>query len=165
MPDRPQPWVEFMLGSRLPGGFFGIVGGAHFGRYFGPAVGFGLGGGPDGGSLAVGNEVMIVQGDRVKVRGFVYWNYAFGREENDEFSNGYRTVTDPSRSLKVGASFNFHTGPDCSFALRAGWSWALDVPTVTEEKPSGTVSHPADDAYFSDALLLGGGVTIWIGRF
>ncbi len=160
-----EPWVEFMLGSRLPGGFFAIAGGVQFARFVGPAVSFGLGGGPDGASVAIGNEVVIVYQERIGVRGFAYWNYAFGREEEDEFSKGYRTITEPSRSVKVGGSFSFSTGPDCSLGLRAGWSWALDVPTVTEETPGGTVSHPADDAYFSDALLLGGGVTIWIGRF
>lgn len=163
--DPPRPWVEFMLGSRLPGGFFGIAGGVHFGRFIGPSVSLGLGGGPDGASVALGNEVIAVNGDRIEVRGFAYWNHAFGREVSDGSSAGYRTVTDPSRSLKAGASLNIHTSVDCSFALRAGWSWAQDVPEVTEETPGGSVTHPSDETYFSDALLLGGGVTIWIGRF
>lgn len=162
--DGPEPWVEFMLGSRLPGGFFAIAGGVQFGRFAGPAVSLGLGGGPDGASVAIGNEVIVLRGERLGARGFAYWNYAFGRDESDEFSPGYRTITDASRSVKVGGTCMYRLGSDCSLAVRAGWSWALDVPTVTEQRPGSTSSHPSDDPYFSDALILGGGITIWVGR-
>ncbi len=156
--QKHQPWLEFTLGHKLAGGFFGIGGGVELARFAIPNAVFGLGGGPDGATVAIGNEAWLVRYHRMEVRGSVYWNYAFGRDQSDEFSKGYRTVTDPSTSVKLGASFIIHSGADVSFALRTGWSWALDVPTVTEESPSGIRSYPSDDPYFSDGLLLGVGV-------
>jgi len=157
---RHQPWVEIMLGSRLPGGFFAISGGVELGRFLIPNAVFGLGGGPDGATIALGNEVRILAHRRLELRAFAYGSYAFGREEVDEFNSGYVKTTESSRSVKLGGSVILHTNLDVAFSIRAGYSFALDVPMVTEERPTGTTSHPADAGYFSNALLLGAGVMI-----
>lgn len=159
---RAKPWVQFMLGSRLPGGFFGIGGGVELGRAVNPAVVFGLGGGPDGATVAVGNEVRVWRTQRIGLQAWGYWNHAFGRVQEDEFVSGYRTTTEASSSIKAGASFLVHADASLSFALRAGYSWALDVPTVTVERPTGTTSSPSDDAYFGDRYVLGVAAMIWL---
>lgn len=159
---KVRPWAQLMLGSRPPGGFFSIGGGVELGRFAIPAVTFGLGGGPDGATIAVGNEVRLWRTQRFGLQGWGYWNYALGRVQEDEFTSGYRTTTDPSTSLKAGVSFLVHTNSDLTIALRAGYSWALDVPLVTVERPTGTSSAPSTDGYFSDSYVLGVAAMIWL---
>lgn len=160
--SKVRPWAQFMLGSHLPGGFFGFGGGVELGRLVDPALVLGLGGGPDGATIAVGNEVRIWRTQRTGLQGWGYWNYAFGRVQEDEFVSGYRTTTDPSTSVKAGVSVLVHTNTDFTIALRAGYSWALDVPTVTVEKPTGTSSAPSTDGYFCDSYVLGVAAMIWL---
>jgi hypothetical protein len=132
------------------------------GRAVNPAVVFGLGSGPDGATVAVGNEVRVWRTQRTGVQAWGYWNYAFGRMQEDEFVSGYRTTTEASSSIKAGASFLVHTDASLSLVLRAGYSWALDVPMVTVERPTGTTSAPSDDAYFGDRYVLGVAAMIWL---
>ncbi|HEX2617211.1 MAG TPA: hypothetical protein VHL57_06690 [Flavobacteriales bacterium] len=152
---RVQPWLHVMLGDKLPAGFFGIGSVVEFRPWLIPSVMFGLGGGPDGATIALGNEACLFRSGWFEARAFGYWANAFGRDEQDEFSQGYRTLTESSRSLKLGGAIGVYTSKDLCFAVRAGYSWALNVPLVTKETPTGTSTQPSDDPYFSDGLLFG----------
>jgi hypothetical protein len=160
--SKVRPWAQFMLGSRLPGGFFGCGGGVELGRLVNPALVFGLGGGPDGATIAVGNEVRVWRTQRTGLQGWGYWNYAFGRVQEDEFVSGYRTTTDPSTSVKGGVSFLVQTDTNLSIALRAGFSWALDIPMVTVQRPTVTTSASSTDGYSSDSYVPGVAAMIWL---
>ena len=139
----------------LPAGFFGIGTGVEFRPWLIPSVMFGLGGGPDGATIALGNEACLFRSGWFEARAFGYWANAFGRDEQDEFSQGYRTLTESSRSLKLGGAIGVYTSKDLCFAVRAGYSWALNVPLVTKETPTGTSTQPSDDPYFRDGMLFG----------
>ncbi len=159
---RVRPWAQFTLGSRTPGGFFSFGGGVELRSWAAPAAVFGLGGGPDGATIALGNEAWLWRQGRFGARGWAYWNHAFGREESDEFNSGYRTITEQSTSIKAGASFTLRTNNDMSVVLSTGYSWALNVPKVTVERPSGTTVTPSTDPYFGDQWILGASVLIWL---
>ncbi len=115
----------------------------------------GIGGGPDGFTLALGNDLEVAKFSQVDIRAFFYGAYAFGRKEDDGGTNFSTRTTASSGSLKMGGALRLLASKGMIISVLMGYSWTLQVPLVVEVGPNGTDTYREHSGYFTNAPIIG----------
>ena len=115
----------------------------------------GIGGGPDGFTLALGNDLEVSKFRQVDIRAFVYGTYAFGRKEDDGGTTFTTRTTASSGSLKMGGALRLLASKGMIISVIMGYSWTLQVPLVVEVGPNGTARYREHSGYFTNAPIIG----------